>query len=274
MNSEQAFEQELEIFRKNCESAAQFFYGQLTINEVASRRPAVHSFLNQNAMFWNTAAGAMQVATFMAIGRSFDQHSPHNVDRLLKLAQADPGMFARQSLRTRKQGGAPAAPSWLDDFMRDVYVPVHADFRRLRGHVKKHRRIYESNYRELRHKVFAHTETTDEADIELLFSKTNKREMERLLLFLMRLYESMWHLFANGRKPTLRPLPPSVNRSGRLTLPRTSLSGVHRKMTHETQDLLVRAASHLAKARPRRRPTPHKGGQSLAHRPAPVLSQR
>ena len=69
MRNEQAFENELQILRKDCESAAQCFYGQLTINELALRRPAVHRFLNQNAMFWNTAAGAMQVATFMAMGR-------------------------------------------------------------------------------------------------------------------------------------------------------------------------------------------------------------
>jgi hypothetical protein len=248
MRNEQAFEGELEIFRKDCESAAQCFYGQLAINEVALRRPAVHLFLNKNAMFWNTAAGAMQVATFMAMGRSFDQGSPHNVDRLVKLAQNDPSMFAHQSLRRRKQGDAPSPPSWLDEYMRNVYMPTPADFRRLRSHIKKHRRVYEANYRDLRHKVYAHTVATDDAEIHQLFSKTNKREIERLLLFLMRLYESMWHLFVNGRKPTLRPLPPSVSRSGRLTLPRTSLSGVHRRMTRETEELLVRSAAQQAAA--------------------------
>jgi hypothetical protein len=190
----------------------------------------------------------MQVATFMAMGRSFDQGAPHGVDRLLKIAQDEPAMFAHQSLRRRKQGTAPAPPSRLDAYMRDVYVPRAADFRRLRSHIKKHRRIYEANYRELRHKVFAHTVAADDADVHQLFSKTNKREIERLLLFLIRLYESLWDLFMNGRKPTLRPLPQSVGRSGRLTLPRTSLSGVHRRMTRETEDLLVKAAARQAAA--------------------------
>ena len=248
MGNEQAFERELEIFRKDCESAAQCFYGHLAINEVGLRRPAVQRFLNRNAMFWNTAAGAMQVATFMAMGRSFDQQSPHNVDRLMKLAQDDLAMFSHQALRRRKQGDALAPPSWLEEYMRNVYVPAPADFRRLRSHIKKHRRVYEANYRALRRKVYAHTEATDDAEIQQLFSRTNKREIERLLLFLMRLYESMWHAFMNGRKPTLRPLPPSVSRSGRLTLPRTSLAGVHRRMTRDTEDLLVRAAAQQAAA--------------------------
>src|SRR2546430_1762268 len=129
MRNEQAFERELEIFRKDCESAAQCFYGHLAINEVALRHRAVHKFLNQNAMFWNT--GAMQAATSMAWGVSFDQGSPHNVDRLVKLAQDDPSIFAPQSLRRRKQGDDLAPPWWLDEYMRDVYVPTSADFRRL-----------------------------------------------------------------------------------------------------------------------------------------------
>ena len=243
MRNEQAFERELEVFRKDCESAAQCFYGDLSINEVARRRPAVLKLLNQNAMFWNTATGAMQVATFVAMGRLFDQGSPHNVDRLVKLAQDDPSIFARPALRRRKQGDAPDPPPWLDEYMRSVYVPTPADFRRLRSHIKKHRRVYEANYRGLRDRVFAHTIATEDGEIRQLFSKTNKREIERLLLFLMRLYESMWHLFMNGQKPTLRPLPRSVDRSGRLTLPRTSLSGVHRRMTRDTVDLLVRCAA-------------------------------
>ena len=90
--NEKAFERELEVFRKDGESAAQFFYAEMAINEVARRRPAVLRFLNRNAMFWNTASGAMQSAGFMALGRSFDQGSPHNIDRLVKLAQDDPAM--------------------------------------------------------------------------------------------------------------------------------------------------------------------------------------
>lgn len=244
--NEKAFERELEVFRKDCESAAQFFYGHMAINEVARRRQVVLAFLNRNAMFWNTTSGAMQAAAIVAMGRSFDQGSPHNVDRLMKLAQGDPTMFSRTSLRRRKENdwGVPSAR--LDDYMRDVYVPGPADFRRLRSHIKKHRRVYESNYRDLRHRIYAHTVATDDAERHQLFLRTKFREIESLLLFLMRMYEALWHLFMNGRKPTLRVLERSVRSSGRLTLPRTSLSGVHRRMTKDTEDMLLRAAQHAA----------------------------
>lgn len=40
-NEERVFERELELFRKECEGAAQFFFGHLAINEMAKRRESV-----------------------------------------------------------------------------------------------------------------------------------------------------------------------------------------------------------------------------------------
>jgi hypothetical protein len=190
----------------------------------------------------------MQSAAIMAIGRVFDQSSSHNIDRVIKLAQSEPLMFSHEALRQRKQGDAGAPPDWLADYMLNVYVPGPADFLRLRAHVKKHRRIYESKYRDLRHKVYAHTVATEQSEIAKLVSGTSVREIEQLLLFLIRTYEALWHLFMNGRKPTLRPVPRSVKPSGRLTLPRRSLGGVHRRMTRDTEDVLTRIAAQQAVA--------------------------
>ena len=100
----------------------------------------------------------------------------------------------------------------------------------LRAHIKKHRQIYETNYRDLRNRIYAHTVATEQTDIRQIISRTNVREIERLLLFLMRVYESLWHLFMNGRKPRLRAIPRSVKPSGRLTLPRRPVGRVHSRM--------------------------------------------
>lgn len=218
----------------------------MAINEVARRRRTVLDYLNRNALFWVTASGAMQSGAIIAMGRSFDQRSPHNVDRVIKIAQDHPAIFSETALRRRKQGEATAPPPWLDDFMRHVCVPGARDFRRLRAHIKKHRRIYDSNYRDLRSKIYAHTEATEEVEVQQIVSRTNVREVERLLPFLMRVHETLWHLFMNGRKPTLRAMARSVKPSGQLTLPSRSLAGVHRRMTRDTEDLLTRIAAQPA----------------------------
>jgi HEPN superfamily AbiU2-like protein len=154
-----------------------------------------------------------------------------------------PSIFSRASLGRRKQAGASEAPSWIGDCLDRAYVPVPADFRRLRAHVKRRRRIYEANYRDLRHKIYAHRVVADDSEVQPIVAKTNVRELERLLLFLLRFYESMWHLFMNGSKPTLGRLRYSVKATGRLSLPRTSASGVHRRMVREAEQVLARAAA-------------------------------
>jgi hypothetical protein len=157
-------------------------------------------------------------------------------------------MFSSAALARRKQDDADRPPSWLASFLVDIHVPTAADFRRLRSHIKKRRRIYETNYRDLRHKVYAHRAVLDDAEVAPIVARTSVRELERLLLFLLRFYESMWHLFMNGRRPTLRPLRYSVNQAGRLSLPRASVSGVHRRMVHATEQVLLRAAAQQAAA--------------------------
>lgn len=240
--NEQEFEQELELFRTECESAAQFFYGYLAIHEVAKRRKSVFRLLNENPLFWNTVSGALQTAAVITIGRVFDQRSPHNLDKVVHLAQDNGTMFSKSALGKRRQAGSPERPQWLDEYLQDVYEPTTGDFQRLRAQIKTYRKIYEANYRELRHKVFAHREASDQAEIDRLVGKTNISEFERLFVFLLSTYKSLWDLFMNGRKPTHRQLRCSVNRTGRLRVPRTSTPGVHQRMIRDTERVLVRAA--------------------------------
>src|SRR5262249_33454551 len=152
-------------------------------------------------------------------GRIFDQTSMHNLDRLLRVAQDHPQIFSKVALGHRKQGANSDPPEWLADYLSDVYEPTPQDFRRLRSHVRKWRKIYEGNYRDLRRKLFAHKEISDHADIDALFAKANIRELQRLFAFLGSLYEALWQLFFNGRKPVLRPQRYSVKRMRDLPSP-------------------------------------------------------
>jgi hypothetical protein len=105
----------------------------------------------------------------------------------------------------RKQGTDKTPPDWLDNYLRHTYEPKPADFRRLRGYVRKQRKLYLDKYQPLRHQVFAHRGVLDAGDVSALFAKTNIREMQRMLTFLMSFYDAMWQLFVNGhtRKLTL-----------------------------------------------------------------------
>ena len=238
MSTERELEEELDLLRREAEGAAQFLYQYLAIHDIG-RSPKVHRALNRNPLFWNTSLGTLQTAVFIAIGRIFDQGSPHNVDPLLRLAQKNVGLFSRARLAMRKQGSATSPPSWLSEYVRDAYVPNGDDFRRLRKHVKKQRNVYEANYRDIRSKFFAHREVVDPSH---LFSKTNVRELQRLVVFMIRLHDALWNLLHNGRRPTLRSARHSLRRMRDVPSPAGREGGVQERMIYEVERVMKEIA--------------------------------
>ena len=232
------FENELEIFRHEIEGCIQFFYAYLAVHAVAGDDRSVYQLLNQAPLFWNTTLAALQASTFIVLGRIFDQGSPHNIDQVFRIAQRTPEIFSRFALGARRQGRNETPPRWLKKYVRGVYEPTPSDFRRLRAHVRKRRKIYETNYRDLRHKVFAHKELTDPVAVAALFAKTNIRELQRILVFLSSLYDALWQLYFNGRKPAIRPRRYSVRRIRDIPSPEWKRKGVQERITHEAEAFL------------------------------------
>ena len=232
---EEAFLQELEIFRTEAESAIQCLYAYLTLHATLADDKKALRIVNKTPLFWQTNVGALQTSFFIVLGRVFDQNSNHNIDRLLKVAQDNIDIFSKEALKARKKKDSKNADEWIDDFMKDVYPPAHSDFRRLRKHVAKYRKIYIDGYCDIRRKVFAHKELSKVSDVQQLFAKTNIREMERLLIFLNRLYSCLWQLFHNGRKPVLRAMRYSVKSMRTAETPKWQSRHVQELMVQETE---------------------------------------
>ena len=239
---EDIFANELEIFRTEAESAIQFFYSYLTIHAVAGEDKEVYRLLNTAPLFWNTTLGALQSSTFIALGRVFDQKSKHNVDRLIKIAQSNMVIFSKESLARRKRRGSDNADEWLYEYLIDVYVPNADDFRRLRRHIAKRRKIYESNYRNIRHHIYAHKVVSERGKEQALFGKTNIREFQNFLIFLRKLHEALWQLYHNGRKPTLQPARYSVIRIREKPSPQYRGQGLQERLIHEIEAFLLTTA--------------------------------
>jgi hypothetical protein len=98
--------------------------------------------------------------------------------------------------------------------------------------------------------VFAH-KVADRAETAALFGKANIRELQRMFAFLNSLYEALWELFFNGRKPVLRPLRDSVKRMRDLPSPGTGRWATQERITHEVTEFLL-TASRMADATPGR----------------------
>jgi hypothetical protein len=209
--SDELFRRELRIFLTEAQAGTQFFYSYLVIHALASGHRQIDHTLNDAPLLWGTILGALQTSTIVALGRVFDQNkSAHSLKRLLTIAEHNPQIFSKAALRRRRRGNDAKPPEWLDDFLARAYEPTAEDFCRLKGHVEKRRGIYEKNYRALRHKLFAHKQVSDHKEVRALMGKTNIRELQRLLVFLLSLHDALLELFENGRKPVLRPQPYSV----------------------------------------------------------------
>ncbi len=230
------------------EAGTQFLYGYLAVHAVAADHKPVRTLLNRAPLFWNTNLGALQTAAFIALGRVFDQGSAHNLDRVLRIAQDNPQIFTKAALGRRKQGNNPRPPDWLDEYLRSAYEPTPTDFRRIRAHIRKWRKIYEGCYRDLRHKVFAHKEVSDRTETAALFGRTNIRELQRLFAFLRSLHDALWHLFFNGWKPVLRPVRYSVKRMRDLPSPAGRHDAVQERITREVEQFLVSASRMVQRA--------------------------
>jgi len=247
--AEALFERELEIFRTETEAGTQFLSAYLAVHAVAAKHKAIHRLLNEAPLFWNTCLAGLQTASFMALGRIFDNDSNHNLGKLLRITENHPEIFSKAALGRRKQGDSPELPAWLPEYLRDSYEPTTRDFRRIRAHVRKRRKIYEDNYRDIRHKWFAHKVVSEQTEITALFSNANTRELQQLFAFLSWLYETFWELFFNGRKGALRPLRYSVKRILGSPLPKKQPRGVYEKITHEAEQLLRSASTVFWKER-------------------------
>ncbi len=96
-------DEEIEIFRKDEETAQQTFFAYLGIRDLIAKNPDMHAAVNRNAMFWLTTHRALFVSAFVGLGRIFDQESAHNLDRLLTMVGRNLTQLGRDALRQRKE---------------------------------------------------------------------------------------------------------------------------------------------------------------------------
>lgn len=250
--SDELFERELKIFQEDLEQGTQFWFAFLAVHEVAYRYKSAEALLNRAPLFWNTCAGALQAAAYIALGRLFDLDArSHSISRLLRIAHDHPEIFSKAALRRRMLARSAELSEHVDNFVGSAYEATPADFSRIGARVRKWRRIYETKYRDVRHKYFAHRQIWDRTEIAALFAKGTPPELERMFAFLGALREALWQLFVNGKKPLVRPTPYSVKRMLRKRSPKLPIHvgpylaaghPVQQEITQETKAFLKFAA--------------------------------
>jgi hypothetical protein len=230
---EDDFLNELEVFRKEFEACMQFFYAYQAINDVLEDNKKALNIINRTPLLWLTISGALEASFFIALTRIFDRNpKTHNVGRLLQIAKSNIDFFSAKALETRKRKSRANDHEWIDEFMRDIYVPTIKDFQRLERYVERYRNI-SIIYVIIRHNIFGHRQRLNFNGIHNLYSQTSIRDIQKLLVFLKRLHDCLLMLFNDGRKPLLGPMRFSIKSIRKKPKYYTQLA--HEEIINQTQ---------------------------------------
>ena len=197
------FEEHLRIYNDEVFSTTHSFFTHLYFHQVASTSNSYLIHLNKNPYFWNTVLHSLQLTFIISLGRIFDNApNAYSVSKLINYCSLNIRIFSKQELRIRKCGGK-KEPKWLEGYLSNAYEPKSTDFRQIKNKLKELRRIYDPGLLNIRNKIFAHKIEVDKVVIENMFSQNQIDTIEKLIDSLNDIYQILWQLYHNGRKPIL-----------------------------------------------------------------------
>lgn len=190
----------LNTFHNEFIIACRSFYGLINIKNVASTDKEIRLALKRNTISWGIILHSLQITFFVTLGRIFDKDpKSFSVYTLIDTCIDNINQFSKEKLRERKRKEWDKDNlSWVDEYIENSYEPSKDDFLIIKEEISKNKVIYENNYKKIRHKIFAHKDLKYIKNTDILFNKTNIKEIECLLLFLYQVERIIWHLFNNG----------------------------------------------------------------------------
>ena len=93
MTRHRRFEIQLENFRRESATAAQYIYAEMAIQHAASKSKKLLNRLNNTPTFWLSCNTALQSSAYISLGRIFDTKSNYNVDALLDAMEKNLELF-------------------------------------------------------------------------------------------------------------------------------------------------------------------------------------
>jgi len=195
---ESDYRRDLSLVETDIYNGIAAIYVEATINRLCLEDPRAFDALNDNALFWNVQIGCLHTTIFMTLGRVFD-HQAHSIQRVLAATLNNPQLFSKEAIIRRKFVGGMSS-EWLD-YWTDLWVHNAADIQPLIDETERYRHIYETVYRPIRSKVYAHRVLKEDAQVANLFQKTNVMGLMDMFRFLYSLASSLEFALNNGKKP-------------------------------------------------------------------------
>lgn len=204
---EERFEAALSALEHDGRAASVFVYTELTLHHFFGGDLEVMDRVNPHAGFWNGILAGLQTSGFIALGRLYDRDSnDHTLHALLEFVGEHRGLFQPVQLEQRRIRAGMAADdartfaSQAASLKASVVAELGKEFER-------HRALYDTNVRPIRHSVFAHAGRISRQERDALFTRVFTRELERMVVFPLRLHRALFQLYMNGDEPLLDSPP-------------------------------------------------------------------
>ena len=188
-------------FHKELRIACWSFYTLKNIRNIAKEDKKILRALNKNPLSWNIILYSLQNAFFSAIGRLFDiDGKTFSVHTLLRVCIENIDQFSKDALQERRIKGSEVDKlPWIDEYVEKSYQPNKEDFLKLKGEVSKRQKRYETIYKPIRNKIFAHKDLKKIKCVDELFRKVMIDETQDILCFLYQIEMIMHDILYNGR---------------------------------------------------------------------------
>lgn len=116
--------------------------------------------------------------------------------------------FDRRHLKSRQTAGM--MPEAARTFAQGTWTLKASDLQPIRAEYEHLRRLYKANIEPIRHRVFAHAGKITRQELNELFTKVFLRDLERMVVFPLRLERALSGLYVNGTEPTLESVPTNM----------------------------------------------------------------
>ena len=193
----------LNTFRYEAESSLRALYALRQFSTLLTDQKSVNE-LNKNVHFWKIFESALTTKLYIGIRRLYDSGGDtFTIQSFIKHCIDGVSQFSSAELRKRKMAGSANASQWIEGFMKDTCEPTADDFKALARLVRENSERMKGLYTDIASKVYAHAIHTDAENIFQLSQGVNFDEIEKALTSIWHVYQQVWQMYENGRKPDL-----------------------------------------------------------------------
>jgi len=194
---------EIDKFRIISESSLRFLYASIAFHEALSDESKV-KFLNRNPDYWRLFEASMLSNVFLSVRRLYEnKHDSFNVQKLISVFIQNIDDFSLESVKRRKIANGALSSIQAEKYIEGKYEPNEDDFKNMAKYIRERSKRMKGVYTNVASKVYAHAIHFSHSEVLKPNQSLNLYEIEKALLSIWHVYEQVWQLYENGRRPEL-----------------------------------------------------------------------